>query len=119
MILKHAIRYLELTGSDFITDLKDFADLQESFVAGYIPDDFTEQMESFTDKLLILWVDCNGGLQNALDDKTELPTTNELINIFCKTVFIKEKEDKGKIRQEYGILCGMVGIFLNILLFCD
>ena len=25
MILKHAIRYLELTGSDFITDLKDFA----------------------------------------------------------------------------------------------
>ena len=23
MILKHAIRYLELTGSDFITDLKD------------------------------------------------------------------------------------------------
>ena len=118
MILKHAIRYLELTGSDFITDLKDFADLQNSFVAGYIPDDFTEQMESFTDKLLILWVDCNGGLQNALDDKTELPTTNELINIFCKTVFIKEKEDKGKIRQEYGILCGMVGIFLNILLFC-
>ena len=74
MILKHAIRYLELTGSDFITDLKDFADLQNSFVAGYIPDDFTEQMESFTDKLLILWVDCNGGLQNALDDKTELPT---------------------------------------------
>ena len=50
-------------------------------------------MESFTDKLLILWVDCNGGLQNALDDKTELPTTNELINIFCKTVFIKEKEE--------------------------
>jgi len=37
MILKHAIRYLELTGSDFITDLKDFADLQKSFVAGYIP----------------------------------------------------------------------------------
>ena len=31
MILKHAIRYLELTGSDFITDLKDFADLQNSF----------------------------------------------------------------------------------------
>ena len=70
--------------------MKDFADLQNSFVAGYIPDDFTEQMESFTDKLLILWVDCNGGMQNALDDKTELPTTNELINIFCKTVFIKD-----------------------------
>ena len=93
MILKHAIKYLELTGSDFITDLKDFSDLQKSFVAGYIPDDFTEQMESFTDKLLILWVDCNGGLQNALDDKTELPTTNELINIFCKTVFNQKKEE--------------------------
>jgi len=101
MILKHAIRYLELTGSDFITDLKDFADLQNSFVAGYIPDDFTEQMESFTDKLLILWVDCNGGLQNALDDKTELPTTNELINIFCKTIFYSRKRGNGR---RYGLL---------------
>ena len=91
MILKHAIRYLELTGSDFITDLKDFADLQNSFVAGYIPDDFTEQMESFTDKLLILWVDCNGGMQNALDDKTELPTTNELINTFVRLFLLKKK----------------------------
>ena len=36
---------------------------------------------------------------------------------FLSKFFIKEKEDKGKIRQEYGILCGMVGIFLNILLF--
>lgn len=35
---------------------------------------------------------------------------------FLSKFFIKEKEDKGKIRQEYGILCGMVGIFLNILL---
>ena len=30
MILKHAIRYLELTGSDFITDLKDFAKKMEA-----------------------------------------------------------------------------------------
>ena len=37
---------------------------------------------------------------------------------FLSKFFIKEKADKGKIRQEYGILCGMVGIFLNILLFC-
>ena len=28
---------------------------------------------------------------------------------FLSKFFIKEKEDKGKIRQEYGILCGMVG----------
>ena len=31
--------------------------------------------------------------------------------------FIKEKEDKVKIRQSYGVLCGLVGIFLNVLLF--
>ena len=42
---------------------------------------------------------------------------SDMITFFSK-FFIKEKEDKGKIRQEYGILCGMVGIFLNILLFC-
>lgn len=31
--------------------------------------------------------------------------------------FIKEKQDKAKIRQQYGILCGVVGIMLNVLLF--
>lgn len=93
MILKHAIKYLELTGSDFITDLKDFADLQHSFVAGYIPDDFTERNEGFTDKLLLLWIDCNGGIQNALDENLTLPGTNDLINIFCKTVFKNEEKE--------------------------
>lgn len=32
-------------------------------------------------------------------------------------IFIKETQDKMKIRQEYGILCGIVGICLNIILF--
>ena len=32
-------------------------------------------------------------------------------------VFIKEQKDKNKIRQAYGVLCGVVGIMLNILLF--
>lgn len=32
-------------------------------------------------------------------------------------IFIKEKDDKVKIRQSYGVLCGVVGILLNILLF--
>lgn len=32
-------------------------------------------------------------------------------------IFIKEKDDKIKIRQSYGVLCGVVGILLNILLF--
>lgn len=36
---------------------------------------------------------------------------------FLAKLFIKENEDKAKVRQAYGMLCGMVGIFLNILLF--
>lgn len=32
-------------------------------------------------------------------------------------IFIKEENDKGKIRQSYGVLCGVVGILLNIFLF--
>lgn len=32
-------------------------------------------------------------------------------------VFIKEQKDKTKIRQAYGVLCGVVGIVLNIILF--
>lgn len=39
-----------------------------------------------------------------------------MVSFFAK-IFIKEKNDKIKIRQEYGMLCGVVGIFLNILLF--
>ena len=30
---------------------------------------------------------------------------------------IREKEDKTRIRQSYGVLCGIVGIALNVLLF--
>lgn len=37
---------------------------------------------------------------------------------FLSKLFIKEKQDKIKIRQEYGMLCGVVGIFLNMVLFC-
>ena len=32
---------------------------------------------------------------------------------FLSKFFIKEKEDKGKIRQEYGILCFSVANFLQ------
>ncbi|MBO5069088.1 MAG: cation transporter [Roseburia sp.] len=39
-----------------------------------------------------------------------------MITILAK-FFVKEKEDKGKIRQVYGMLCGIVGIFLNVVLF--
>lgn len=36
---------------------------------------------------------------------------------FLAKIFIKEKNDKVKIRQSYGMLCGVVGILLNIILF--
>ena len=39
-----------------------------------------------------------------------------MITFFSK-FFIREKQDKVKMRQEYGVLCGVVGILLNILLF--
>ena len=34
-------------------------------------------------------------------------------------IFVKEKEDvkNPKVRQQYGMLCGLAGIILNILLF--
>lgn len=94
MILRHAIKYMELTNSDFISDLKEFAELQRSFTAGYVPDDFTERYESFTDKLLILWIDCNGGLESALEHDLTPPSSIELINLFCKTVFPSEEDSE-------------------------
>lgn len=36
---------------------------------------------------------------------------------FLAKIFIKEKNDKIKIRQSYGMLCGVVGILLNVILF--
>lgn len=36
---------------------------------------------------------------------------------FLAKFFVKEQEDKTAVRQSYGMLCGIVGIFLNILLF--
>ena len=39
-----------------------------------------------------------------------------MVTLLAK-LFIKEKQDKAKIRQQYGILCGVVGIMLNVLLF--
>lgn len=36
---------------------------------------------------------------------------------FLEKLFIKEQEDKAAMRQSYGMLCGVVGILLNIILF--
>lgn len=32
-------------------------------------------------------------------------------------IFIREEKDESKVRQAYGMLCGVVGIILNVLLF--
>ena len=39
-----------------------------------------------------------------------------MVTLFAK-LFIKETEDKGRIRQAYGMLCSIIGILLNIMLF--
>lgn len=39
-----------------------------------------------------------------------------MIGVLAK-VFIRNQKDESKVRQAYGMLCGVVGIFLNILLF--
>lgn len=39
-----------------------------------------------------------------------------MVTLLAK-IFIKEQKDKNKARQAYGVLCGIVGILLNVLLF--
>lgn len=39
-----------------------------------------------------------------------------MITLLAK-IFIKDTEDKSKLREAYGMLCGIVGVCLNILLF--
>ncbi|MEY8458586.1 hypothetical protein [Lactococcus ileimucosae] len=98
MLLKDAIRYYELTGCDFQNDLKDFGKLQRNFIQGYIQDDFTEKYESFTDKLLILWTDRQGGVKQILEENIELPNHSELISLYCRTIGeVKESEVETEI----------------------
>ncbi|WP_367293963.1 hypothetical protein [Lactococcus lactis] len=97
MILRDAIKYMELTGSDFITDLKVFGELQRSFLLALVANDFTEQYESFTDKLLILWVNKAGGTKKILKDELEIPGPSELIKLYCKTIFEKKIEETEKV----------------------
>ena len=39
-----------------------------------------------------------------------------MVTLLAK-IFIQEKNDQTKIREEYGVLCGVVGILFNVLLF--
>lgn len=86
MLLKDAIRYYELTGFDFQTDLQVYAKVQRMFLQECPPDNFTEQIEGFTDKLLILWTDRQGGIKNVLERGLELPTQGELISEYCRVI---------------------------------
>ena len=98
MLLKDAIRYYELTGADFQNDLKDFGKLQRNFIQGYVQDDFTENYESFTDKLLILWTDRQGGVKKILEENIELPNQSELISLYCRVIGeVKESEVETEI----------------------
>lgn len=97
MLLRDAIKYLELTKCDFITDLSDFAKLQKDYIDGFVSDTFTEDFEGFTDKLLILWANSSGGMKSVLERKLELPSTTELIQMYCNVIFtsdeVKEEEN--------------------------
>lgn len=86
MILRDVIRYYELTGCDFQTDLKNFSKLQREFYNDIVADNFTDQYEAFTDKLFILWTDRQGGVKNVLDNELELPTMDELIELYCRVI---------------------------------
>ena len=97
MILRDAIRYYELTGSDFQSDLENFSKLQQEYLSGNISDDFTERLDSFTDNLLELWVDNIGGWENALERKIDLPSTEQLINAYCRTIQPQEKEETNEV----------------------
>lgn len=84
---------MELNGSDFITDLENYSNLQRSFLAGYVPDNFTEEYEGFTDKLVTLWIDITNNYQNVIEGKIEVPKLDDLMYIFCKPVFPSEAEE--------------------------
>lgn len=97
MLLRDAIKYLELTKCDFITDLSDFAKLQKDYIDGFVSDTFTEDFEGFTDKLFILWANSSGGVKKALEANLELPSATELIQMYCNVIFtsdeVKEEDE--------------------------
>jgi hypothetical protein len=96
MILRDAIKYLELNKTDFITDLNEFAELQRNFESDIVPDDFTERYEGFCDKLLNLWTESKGGYDTVLNSGIDIPTKNALIRKYCRITFVSEKAKKNE-----------------------
>ena len=39
-----------------------------------------------------------------------------MVTLLAK-IFVRSNEDKNAVRQAYGMLCGVLGIVLNVMLF--
>lgn len=94
MKLKDVLRYYEINGTDFLTDLQDFAQLQKEFYNDIVEDNFMERYELFTERLLELWISNQGGWRTFLESNSEPPSYDELVEMYCKN--IEQVETKGK-----------------------
>lgn len=92
MIFKDALRYYEITGCDFQNDLEEFGRLQRNYLAGIEDNNFTDKFEGFTSKLLLLWIDRQGGVKKALESNIELPSDKELLSLFCRVIEPSQEE---------------------------
>lgn len=91
MKLRQAIRYYELTGADYLTDLKQFAEYQRAFVVfDHVYDDYTDVVATFATRLSHLYIDENNTLKMEDISDTEL---QQLIQKYTQSV-PKEEDTK-------------------------
>lgn len=136
MILRDVIRYYELTGSDFPSDLKDFAQLQRQYLADIVDENFTDKYEAFTDNLLELWLDRKGGIEKIVKDGLALPTQDELIKLYCRVISPQEekveettffysegslraKKNKAETSQTLELLASLANVDMDLSQFLD
>lgn len=136
MILRDVIRYYELTGSDFPSDLKEFAQLQRQYLADIVDENFTDKYESFTDKLMELWLDRKGGIDNVVKDGLLLPTQDELVKLYCRVIspqeekeeettffysdsLLRSNKDKAENSQTLELLASLANVDMDLSQFLD
>lgn len=91
MKLRQAIRYYELTGADYLTDLKQFAEYQRALIDfNHVYDDYTDVVATFATRLEQLHIDENSGL------KTDDISDNDLQLLIKKYTQSVPKEDENK-----------------------
>ncbi|MQW22001.1 MULTISPECIES: hypothetical protein [unclassified Lactococcus] len=91
MKLRQAIRYYELTGADYLTDLKKFAEYQRAmFEFNHVYDDYTEVLATFATRLGQLYVDESNELKT---DDMDFDDVHFLIKKYTQSVPKEEKED--------------------------